>query len=379
MGIFKWRGRISRRDFRRKFIDAVLAAAPALQCAEGPDDDLEVRIEGVGEYRNVRVSLERAYAEFEKDPGDCDEILARWVRSIDYLWLPPEPLDLKNIVPMIKDRSWLAVQVASGEEVPLQDSEESFWVDGYNDELIVVYAEHNKRFSYPPRSYFLAAGVRPEQIRELALENLRARTPDREIGVINGAWMITAGGNFEASLLLDEDLWNDPKFSEGGTLLISVPERDGIFACTDDSVSAVWNLATMASHGVRTQSYPITGHLFVRAGNRFELLDLKDDDDDHPIPALGVVDISMVAKDGTPRYVIIVATPLARDPRSVFRLFRKLDGYLGLIDSKKEPGPMSEIEINIHRGSDPAIFALLAVLPPYVSSRGARLIVERSE
>jgi hypothetical protein len=371
MGIFKWRGRIARADFRRRFIDAVLAAAPALQCTAGPDDDLDVRIEGAGEFTDVRVSLERAYAEFEKDPGDCEEILARWVRSIDHLWLPPAPLDLKNIVPMIKDRSWLAVQAGPGED--------SFWADDYNEELVVVYAEHHKRFSYPPRSYFLAAGVRPEQIRELALQNLRERTPDREIGAINGAWMITAGGNFEASLLLDEDLWNDPKFSESGTLLVSVPERDGIFACTDDSVAAVWNLAIMASHGVRTQPYPITSRLFVRTGTHFELLDLEDDDDEHPIPSLGVVDISMRAKDGTARYVIVVATPLAKDPRSVFRLFRKLDGYLGLIDGKKEPGPMSEIEINIHRGSDPAIFALLAVLPAYVSSRGARLIVERSE
>lgn len=379
MGIFKWRGRISRADFRRRYIDAVLAAAPALQCTEGPDDDLDVRIEGAGEYTDVRVSLERAYAEFEKDPGDCDEILARWVRTIDHLWLPPEPLDLRNIVPMIKDRSWLDVQVAPGREMPPRDSVDSLWIDDYNEELIVVYAEHNKGFSYPPRSYFLAAGVRPEQIRELALANIRARTQDREIGAINGAWMVTAGGNFEASLLLDDELWADPKFSEGATLLVSVPERDGIFACTDDSVSAVWNLATMASHGVRTQPYPITGRLFVRAGNRFELLDLNDDDDDHPIPALGVVDISARLKDGTARYVIVIATPLAKDPRSVFRLFRKLDGYLGLIESKKEPGPMSEIEINIHRGSDPAIFALLAVLPAYVSSRGARLIVERSD
>jgi hypothetical protein len=378
MGIFKWRGRVSRRDFRRKFIDAVQAAAPAIRCVERPEDDLDVQIEGAGDYKEVKVSLHRAYAEFEKDPKECDEILARWVRSIDHLWLPPEPLDPRNIVPMIKDRSWLAAQMAPGQDVPPRDSAESFWMDDYNEELIVVYAEHNKRFSYPPRSDFLAAGVAAEGIRELSLANLRARTPNREIHNVNGAWMITVGGNFEASLLIDESLWSDPRFSESDTLLVSVPERDGIFACTDDSVSTVWNLATMASHGVRTQPYPITSRLFVRVGSRFELLDLQDDDDEHPIPALRVVDISMLAKDGTPRYVIVIATPLSKDPRSVFRLFRKVDGYLGHIESKKE-GSSTEIEINIHRGSDPAIFALLAILPEYVASRGARLIVERSK
>ena len=379
MGIFKWRGRISRKDFRRRFIDAVHAAAPASQCEESGDDELGVRIEGLGNYKEVNVSLLRAYAEFEKDPGECDEILARWVRSIDHLWLPPEPFDAANVVPMIHDRAWLTAQMAPGEEVPPADAAESLWIDDYNEELIVVYAEHHKGFSYPPRSNFLAAGVVPEKIRELSLANLRARTPNREIHNVNGAWMITVGGNFEASLLIDEDFWSDPRFSAGDTLLISVPERDGIFACTDDSVSAVWNLATLASHAVRTQPYPITSRLFVRAGRRFELLDAHDDDDEHPIPALRVIDISARAKDGTALYVIVVATPLAKDPRSVFRLFRKLDGYLGHIEGRKEPGTPSEIEINIHRGSDPAIFALLAILPGYVASRGARLIVERSE
>jgi uncharacterized protein YtpQ (UPF0354 family) len=379
MGIFKWRGRISRKDFRRRFVDAVQAAAPACRCEESPDDELDVRIEGLGEYKDVNVSLNRAYAEFEKDPGQCDEILARWVRSIDDLWLPPEPIHSSNIVPMIKDRAWLAAQMAPGEDIPPRDSASAFWIDDYNDELVVVYAEHNKRFSYPPRSDFVAAGVVPEKIRELSLVNLRARTPNREIHNVNGAWMISVGGNFEASLLIDESLWSDPRFSESDTLLVSVPERDGIFACTDDSVSAVWNLATMASHGVRTQPYPITARLFVRTGERFELLDPLDEDDEHPIPALRVIDISARAKDGTARYVIVVATPLARDPRSVFRLFRKLDGYLGHIESKKQEGASSEIEINIHRGSDPAIFALLAILPGYVASRGARLVVERSK
>jgi len=379
MGLFQWRGRISREDFRRKFIDAVLAAAPSIQCSEGPEDALEVLIDGLDEYNEVRVSLQRAYAEFEKDPGECDEILARWVSSIAYLWQPPRALDPGDIVPMIKDRSWLEAQWAPGQTEPPADPAESFWTDDYNEEIIVVYAEHHERFSYPPRSRFTDAGVLPEQIRELALSNLRARTPKREISPVNGVWLITAGGNFEASLLLDEDLWSDPKFADAKTLFIAVPERDGIFACTDDSVDSVWNLASMASHGVRTQPYPITSRLLARGADRFELLDRDDHDDEHPIPALDVLDIEARAQDGTSRFVIIIASPLAKDARSVFRLFRKLDGYLGHIASIKSEGRKSEIEINIHKDSDPAIFALLAGLPGYVSSRGANLVVKRSE
>ncbi|HEU4781444.1 MAG TPA: hypothetical protein VFS58_16300 [Steroidobacteraceae bacterium] len=378
MGIFKWRGRVSRKDFRRRYMDAVQAAAPGCRCEESAEDDLGVGLEGLGEYSNVKVSLHRAYAEFEKDPDECDEILARWVRSIEYMWSPPKPIDPKDIVPMIKDRSWLAAQMMPGQEIPPRDSAESFWIDDYNEELVVVYAVQHNGFSYPPRSDLLAVGVNPGNIRELALENLRARTPDRKVASVSGSWMITAGGNFEASLLIDETTWSDPRLSQTDTLLVAVPERDGLFACTDPSVPAVWNLASMASHGVRTQPYPITAHLLVRKDQRFELLDPVDQDDEHPIPALDVIDISCQAKDGTMRYVIVIATPLAKDPRSVFRLFRKLDGYLGHIAGTEQAGTANEIAINIHQASDSAVFALLAILPEYVASRGARLVVERS-
>jgi hypothetical protein len=61
----------------------------------------------------------------------------------------------------------------------------------------------------------------------------------------------------------------------------------------------------------------------------------------------------------------------------VFRLFRKLDLLLNHFAATKRAREKTEVEINIHAGSDPAIFAPLATLPPYVASRGATLFVQR--
>ena len=376
MKLFQWRGRVSRKEFRKEFLAAVIKAAPHVRCAEVADDELAFRIEGLDEYKEVNVSLQRAYAEFEQDPGERERIMERWLRATEHVWLPERALDPADVVPMIKQRAWLEAQWPPGQPAPARDSPDSFWYEDLNAELIVVYAVHRNGFAYSQRSELAAAGVTEQNIRSLALENLRRLTPEREFSTVNGIWMIMAGGNFESSLLVDDSVWNDSRFA-GGTLLVAAPERDGLFATTSDSADAVWNLASMASHGVRTQPYPISSRLFVRAGDRFELLDPEDHDDEHPIPALDVLDIEATGKDGTSRFVIVIATPLARDSRSVFRLFRKIDGYLAHFAATKRAKEATELEISIHPGTDRAIFALLAALPEYIASRGARLVVER--
>jgi hypothetical protein len=36
--VFQWRGRVSKKDFRKEFMAAVIAAAPQARCVEVPDD-----------------------------------------------------------------------------------------------------------------------------------------------------------------------------------------------------------------------------------------------------------------------------------------------------------------------------------------------------
>jgi uncharacterized protein YtpQ (UPF0354 family) len=382
MGIFKWRGRVSKSEFRRQFVETLRDEAPQLECTPSEGDELEITISGMGNDDQAVLSLHRAYDEFEQDPLQRDAIFNRF-KSLLLQQRQDLPLETSNVVPMIKARSWLEDQYARDAEPPAAGSDAAFWVDDYNDELVVVYAEHREGFSYRPRGDFAAVGLNPQNIRALALRNLRSRTPRREFSPVNGAWLLDAEGAFEASLLLDDEVWKNHRFRDSREVLAAVPERDCLFASTDTTPLGVWNLATLVDHGYRSAQYPISPQLMMRNSGHFTLVDSREIDDTHPIPNLTVIDVHGVRESGGSVMSMIIATPMDATPRSIFRLFRKLTGHLDYKDTaeyREQCGDgMTDIEVSIHPDSDAAVFDLLAVLPDFVERHGARLAVKPLE
>ncbi len=382
MGIFKWRGRISKQEFRKQLVEALRTDAPQLTYTTSPGDELEFTISGLENDGQSVVALHRAYAEFERETSERDQILTRW-KNMLLRQTNREPLDPANVVPMIKERRWLDEQVTQGAKSSAEGADDSLWVEEYNEELVIVYAEHRDGFSYGLREDFAAAGIKPAEIRSLAMRNLRARTPKREFDIVNDVWIINAGGNFEAALLLDDEIWNNHRFRDEEEVFAAVPGRDSLLAGTDHSPNGIWNLATMAAHIYRGEPYPVSAHLMVRRSGRFVLLDPHEVDDSHPIPDISVIDVHGMRQNGGSTMAVVIATPLQADPRSIYRLFRKLDGHLEYIKTaayREQCGAGdTDIEVSIHGDSDARVFDLFAVLPDFVSRRGARLTVTPTE
>ena len=46
MGIFKWRGRVSKKEFRNQFVEKLQQESPPLQCTLSDTDELEVTVAG---------------------------------------------------------------------------------------------------------------------------------------------------------------------------------------------------------------------------------------------------------------------------------------------------------------------------------------------
>jgi hypothetical protein len=98
------------------------------------------------------------------------------------------------------------------------------------------------------------------------------------------------------------------------------------------------------------------------------------DDPSHPIPSMSALDVHVTKKGGGSDLIIVVASPLQADTRSLQRLLDKVDIYLRYIRSleyEKECGPPSPentcIIVRLHPGSDALILDLLERCKPWVA------------
>jgi len=380
MGILFWRGRVSRASFRRMFVADLQKLAPHLVCSDSTEDELVVVITGMENSKQMTQRLHNAYQEFQKEPKKQDEILDRWARGTVAL-AGPLKISRELIVPMVKTRAW-EQNAYEGREKPAPDAAEAMCTDPCNEVLTVTYVHWGATFHFLTNSDLEEAGITRAELEPLALANLRRMTPKRDFLERAGVCLINVGGNLEATMLLDETLWSDQRFAAADTLLVAVPDRNTILACTETSVDAVWNLALLARNLWRSESYALTDQLLIRRAGGFELLDPLIEDESHPIPRLDVLDVSARKTDGTIDACIVIATPLDGSPRSTFRLFRKLEAYLTELccaaagGVRKQAASIPKIDVRIHPESHPDILAKLELLRSHVAERGATLVIQ---
>lgn len=379
MKLFQWRGRTSKKEFRKRFIELMREAAPQIRYVESDKDDLDLSMEGLPDHVTATLSLHRAYDEFSAAPAQREEILARWVAAQQRL-VNPQPPARQDIVPMIKDRVWLSNYHSQYSEPPEPGSGRDMLYDEINEIFLVAYAEFGGGIHYLHVSDLEVLGLTREELRVLALANLRERTPERTMTMAGDVWTIGVGGNFEAACLVDDDTWLHPKLAHLDPLIVAAPERNMLIVAPGDTPAEIWHFAYVAYGLARDAAYPISSALMIRRNDRFELLDADMIDESHPIPNLEVIDVFAERKAGGTLLSITIASPLDTSPRSVFRLFRKIHGHLGEIGSdeysrnygKPTPGN-TVIEVNFSAPAHPEIVELLNGCIDYVAGLGARL------
>lgn len=76
--------------------------------------------------------------------------------------------------------------------------------------------------------------------------------------------MVTAGGNFEATLLLLESLWEQVQEQMPGEILAVVPARDLLFVSASGWEGALSFMQEMASRDLPEKRYALTTCVFAR-------------------------------------------------------------------------------------------------------------------
>lgn len=228
--------------------------------------DLQLQI-SYGAGRGIAaVSLANIYDLYLKDPQHLKEVIRFYVEGIS----PPvrnamtNPVDRTRIIPVVKNRQWFdhVQRLLKAEGKELQYSEGPF-----TSELIVVYAEDTSK-----ATRFLSSrdnvGDRG-QLSELALANLIRILPKIEMrAAADETWLISAGGDYESSLLLMDNLWTSGQIKVDGEIIVAVPAKDALLVTGSRNTAGIARLRKFAADVVGG-AYGLTKTLFVYRDGKF--------------------------------------------------------------------------------------------------------------
>ncbi len=232
--------------------------------------DLQLRVADA-HGKLMSVFLDNGYTEYRANPTELSAIVARYAASAGEPVERDRKLDPKRITPVIKDAGWLAEIRASllarGAKEPPSSVFESF-----NDQLVIIYAEDTPRnLRYVTPKEIEATGLKRENLRNLAVNNLRGLLPKIELKGGKGTYMVTAGGNYEASLLLLDEIWTEKKIPVDGDYVVAIPSRDVLLVTGSNDKNGIAKLRELSKTTAAKSSYRLTSDLFTYRAGRFTL------------------------------------------------------------------------------------------------------------
>jgi uncharacterized protein YtpQ (UPF0354 family) len=264
---------LSPTEFTAEIANALRSELPKSKVDIKAELELLIKAE---DGREANAFLRNAYGEYmlasvPQRPNIIKKFVAAFVEQ-QRLW--SANVDRSRIVAVIKDRQWLVdmqeTLKARGARSPPEYVSEQF-----NNELVIFYAEdspNNIRYLVPKR--LEEVGVPRADLRALAIANLGRLIRKMEVRSDPLVSMITAGGDYEASLLLMDDLWSKGQVPEtaDGDIVVAIPTRGLLLFTGSHNRSGVERLRVLARKYVVTP-YGLTDTLFVYRAGRFTRFD----------------------------------------------------------------------------------------------------------
>jgi uncharacterized protein YtpQ (UPF0354 family) len=109
-----------------------------------------------------------------------------------------------------------------------------------------------------------------QRLHAIALANLRRLMPQPELHEISpGVFMLTCGGNFEATTLLLDEVWHQVSTKVLGGLVVAVPARDIVIFTGADNRDGLAFMRSKVSHVLETCDHTLTRFFLVRYGDKW--------------------------------------------------------------------------------------------------------------
>lgn len=179
-----------------------------------------------------------------------------------------DSISLKRIVPVVK-AVVLEESDATSVDVPKDDQPIFKPLAG---DLIVMYAEDvEDKLVFISGRRMKELGLTLDRLHDLARTNLPSRVPKIEMHGASPCVMLTCGGNFEATLLLYDGLWEAMAESLPGEAMACVPSRDLLFASGSGWEGAYSFLFEAASKELEDKRYSLSKEVFIRRNGKWQV------------------------------------------------------------------------------------------------------------
>ena len=248
--------------FTQEFARALARTRPSANVSVADDLKLTIR-ETDGLVRNIQ--LNNSYNEYKLDPQRFDDLVATFSAIFSQSASKEAGLDRTRIIPVIKDRQWLD---ELHNTLKAKGVAQQHLADRFNDELVIVYAQDD-----PNRMRYLTTqedfGLSREELRSLAIANLKRVLPKIEMGRVGDVALMSAGGNYEASLLLIDDIWSSGQIQVNGDIVVAIPTRDTLLVTGSRSRSGLKLVRELTAKFKAQGPYELTDTLFRYRDGRF--------------------------------------------------------------------------------------------------------------
>lgn len=126
-------------------------------------------------------------------------------------------------------------------------------------DLLVLYAfDLDSHFQLVANHDLSRLGVSADELHARSLANLRALNLDIRAHQGDRCIMLTAGGNFEATLLLLPEVWESVQSMVTGNMVASVPARDLLFLTGDAVPENLADLRSVTSKALENVDKPLS-------------------------------------------------------------------------------------------------------------------------
>lgn len=254
---------LTEKEFAKVYLDSLTKKYPSVKFELTPDLIITSK-KGDLDYNHY---IENAFIAYEAEPDSISAIISRYVASAMDLYVEQKAVNVKNIIPVVKPVEYLLEINALSKD----GKSTAMVTEKYNDQLIIAYAEDDKSsIKYLTENDFKTLAISMDTLKSFAVRNFDRILPNIQRQGDSVIFLITAGGDYEASLILLSSIWTKENFPVDGDFIVAIPNRDMLIITGSNNKSGIAKIKEIVSDSFKTGNYPISDQLFKWTGNKFE-------------------------------------------------------------------------------------------------------------